>query len=221
MGYVRVIYQFPDNLWWNECSNQVYYAQDPMKPERLIGTPSIMQAKLLKILCEYHPSPCPNDQIIKALWPHGFISSESLTQAIKRTRDFLNDEHKTLIENVKLQGYRINIIQVIVSENIVDEADCSQKKSVKERIKIEWGKINVVPYLVFSALYVALLPVIWWSYGQWYQHELAGITHDLRDLARLPGITIQKLSEQKLMFAIDQHQCSVNYEQKTLECTKN
>lgn len=54
-----------------------------------------------------------------------------------------------------------------------------------------------------------------------YQHELAGITHDLRDLARLPGITIQKLSEQKLTFAIDQHQCSVNYEQKTLECTKN
>ncbi|HDI3242859.1 TPA: toxin-coregulated pilus transcriptional regulator TcpP, partial [Vibrio cholerae] len=103
MGYVRVIYQFPDNLWWNECSNQVYYAQDPMKPERLIGTPSIIQTKLLKILCEYHPAPCPNDQIIKALWPHGFISSESLTQAIKRTRDFLNDEHKTLIENVKLQ----------------------------------------------------------------------------------------------------------------------
>ncbi|HBC2275452.1 TPA: pilus assembly protein, partial [Vibrio cholerae] len=27
--------------------------------------------------------------------------------------------------------------------------------------------------------------------------------------------------EQKLTFAIDQHQCSVNYEQKTLECTKN
>lgn len=80
-------------------------------------------------------TPCPNDQIIKALWPHGFISSESLTQAIKRTRDFLNDEHKTLIENVKLQGYRINIIQVIVSENVVDEADCSLKKISKRADK--------------------------------------------------------------------------------------
>ncbi|TOE17417.1 winged helix-turn-helix domain-containing protein, partial [Vibrio parahaemolyticus] len=109
--------------------------------------------RLLSVLCTSYPRFVNNREIKQRVWNHEFLSDESVTQLIKRTRSYLGDESKTVIVNTKGRGYRLQIQVLEPPSSQTVAMEVSESIAIVADEKRDYLYLSMIVLLLVNTLY--------------------------------------------------------------------
>ncbi|NLS11812.1 hypothetical protein HGP28_02770 [Vibrio sp. SM6] len=179
------------------------------------------QILLLKTLINAYPEIVSVDDIKEQVWGHTFISNESVTQLIKKTRTSIDDQEKTVIINHKGEGYSISSVTE-QDETNQQESAALLNQSVTKGDRGENNNLSKSSHWSWLTALYFTVSIIGWVVIAMYLYK-SQATFDIQKLPDLTQshYTVVSNNEAGITLRYEDLTCRLNFESFEAWCEKN
>lgn len=208
-----------NEIYWDPISKKLYSSlEDAKNNSNEYGSTTPLVSGILDLLIKEYPLVCNNEHIKNILWGTQWISNESIPQLIKRTRVAIRDSERTVIENVKGTGYKINNLQLIDCKEEVVIIENELTKGALEELNIGLSTKTKQKHLVVlvSSIFIFICSTVSLIYCV-DKHVFYKLV-PLDEITKVKYFDVIHLSDDKYILKTKKQECELNLTNKIARC---